>query len=86
MIGAEVDGQLAGFMGRHSEGAMGMLEILPAFRRRSLGSELEKAYINRLLDASLTPYCHVVHTNEASLQLQKKLGLVFSEEMVHWFN
>ncbi|MGE4464932.1 GNAT family N-acetyltransferase [Sphaerochaeta sp.] len=86
MIGAEVGGQLAGFMGRHSEGAMGMLEILPAFRRRSLGSELEKAYINRLLDASLIPYCHVVHTNEASLRLQKKLGLVFSEEMVHWFN
>ncbi|NBK23515.1 MAG: GNAT family N-acetyltransferase [Spirochaetia bacterium] len=86
MIGAEVDGQLAGFMGRHSEGAMGMLEILPAFRRRSLGSELEKAYINRLLDASITPYCHVVETNEASLKLQKKLGLVFSEEKVHWFN
>jgi tRNA (guanine37-N1)-methyltransferase len=86
MIGAELNGQLAGFMGRHSEGAMGMLEILPAFRRRSLGSELEKAYINRLLDASITPYCHVVETNEASLKLQKKLGLVFSEEKVHWFN
>lgn len=86
MIGAEVDGQLAGFMGRHSEGAMGMLEILPAFRRRSLGSELEKAYINRLLDASITPYCHVVEANEASLHLQRKLGLVFSEEKVYWIN
>ena len=39
-FGAFVDGQLAGFVGEHSEGSMGMLEIFPAYRRRGLGYSL----------------------------------------------
>ena len=86
MITAEIDGNLAGFMGRHVECAMGMLEVLPQYRRRHVGEALERAYINRLLAQGTIPYCHVEVANKASLSLQKKLGLVFSSELVYWFN
>ena len=86
MIAAEVDGNLAGFMGRHVECAMGMLEVLPQYRRRHVGEALERAYINRLLAQGTIPYCHVEVANKASLSLQNKLGLVFSSELVYWFN
>lgn len=85
MIGIEVAGSLAAFMGRHSEGAMGLLEVLPQYRRRHFGQELEKAYINRMLASNLVPYCNVETTNTASLALQKKLGLVIAEKQIHWY-
>ncbi len=83
---AVVDGKLAAFIGRHAEGTIGMLEVLPAYRRRHIGEELEKAYINLLLEEGRIPYCHVDIHNTASLSLQKKLGMSFSSEYVHWFN
>ena len=43
MIGAFVDGRLAGFAGIHSEGSMGMLEVFEPFRRQGIGYALEIA-------------------------------------------
>lgn len=45
MTGAFLDGVLAGFIGIHEEGSIGMLEVLPAYRRRSLGYALEAGAI-----------------------------------------
>lgn len=79
MVAGEVDGQLAGFAGVHQEGALGMLEVVPAFRRRGLAEALEAAVIGRVLEQGGFPYCHVRLGNTASESLQKKLGLVFDE-------
>ena len=68
-------GQLAGFIGMHEEGSMGMLEILPEFRRKGYGYALEAHLIGVHLQRGWTPYCHVVDGNTASLALQTKLGL-----------
>ena len=45
MLGAFVDDMLAGFIGVHSEGSMGLLEVFPAYRRRGLASALERGMI-----------------------------------------
>lgn len=37
MIGAFLDGELAGFAGVHNDGGMGMLEVLEPFRKRGSG-------------------------------------------------
>lgn len=79
MVAGQVDGQLAGFAGVHQEGALGMLEVVPAFRRRGLAEALEAAVIGRVLDQGGFPYCHVRLGNTASESLQEKLGLVFDE-------
>jgi GNAT superfamily N-acetyltransferase len=84
MFGASVDGQLAGFIGEHDEGSLGLLEILPAWRRRGLAEALERHATNRHLAQGWTPFSQIKQGNEASLALQKKLGYTVSGEIVYW--
>ena len=75
MWGLFEDGKLAGFIGTHSEGAMGMLEIFPDYRRKGYGYALEAWLIAWHLKQGWTAYCHVIEGNESSVYLQEKLGL-----------
>ena len=84
MLGAFVDGRLAGFMGTHDERSMGLLVILPEFRRHHLAEALECAFINRQLALGEVPYGQVLTDNEASLALQRKLNMRISETPVYW--
>lgn len=84
MFGAEVDGQLAAFIGFHRDGSSGMLEVLPEFRRKGIGTELEVFFQNYQLERGWMPYGQVYITNTASLKMQTKLGLSVSEECVWW--
>ncbi len=84
VVGAFVGGALAGFIGTHAEGSMGMLEIFPEYRRRGLGCALEAGLIRRLLERGEIPFCQVIEGNEASMRLQEKLGMTFSDEPVYW--
>ena len=84
--GVLLDGELAGFMGCHVEGALGMLEIFPHARRRGLASALEKHYCNMLLAQGQIPYCNIVKGNDASISLHQKLGFSFSASDITWFD
>ncbi len=75
MWGVFEDGTLAGFIGTHSEGSMGMLEIFPEYRRKGYGLLLESFLIAWHLERGMTPYAHVVDGNVPSLRLQQKLGM-----------
>lgn len=77
---------LAGFAGFHDDGSMGMLEILPPFRRRGYAAQLEAFLIAAALKEGRTPYCHVVDGNEASLHLQRKMGLTCTRLPAIWVN
>lgn len=74
--------ELAGFIGTHGDGSMGMLEVLPPFRRHHIGEELEKRLISKILSAGKTPFCHIIEGNEKSMNLQKKLGGTLCENKV----
>lgn len=78
------NGKLAGFIGNHSEGAIGMLEIFPEYRRKGYGYALEAYLISWHLQRGWTPYCHVVDGNEASVRLQQKLGMECGELPALW--
>lgn len=84
MLVGEVDGEPAGFIGWHSEGSMGLLEVLPAFRRRGLASALEAAAIGYDLARGRRPYAHIAPDNTASLALQKKLGMAMDSRFLYW--
>lgn len=84
MFGAFVGGALAGFIGTHSERSIGLLEILPEYRRLGLAYALEANLINHLLTLGRTPFCQVSILNEASLALQRKLGLELSDAVLYW--
>lgn len=84
VTGAFIDGRLAGFIGTHVEGSIGMLEVIPAFRRRGVGYALEVEAVRRAMREGRVPYCQVLDGNEPSIHLQHKLGMTFSDEPVYW--
>jgi len=84
MLGAFVNGEIAGFIGTHGELSIGLLEVLPAFRRRGLAFALEASMVNTLLAAGRLPFCQVRLGNDASFALQKKLGFTASDRTVRW--
>lgn len=82
--GAFIGETLMGFIGRHEEKSIGMLEVLPQYRRRRVGAELEGFLINRLLSQGRVPFCQVFPDNAASVQLQKSVGMTVSQAHMYW--
>lgn len=75
---------LVGFVGEHPEGSIGMLEVLPSYRRRGYGAALEAFQINRMLVQGRVPYAQIIQGNENSLRLHQKLGFELSESLLYW--
>ena len=61
-----------------------MLEVLPAYRRRGLGELLQRAAINLALERGQIPFGQIIDGNEASLALQRKLGMAVSRSRLFW--
>ncbi len=85
MLGVFYGDELAGFIGEHTEGALGMLEVLPQYRRRGLASALMAANINAALRRGEIPFGQIVTGNEPSLALSRSLGLEISQGVITWF-
>ncbi len=84
MFGVFMNGEIAGFAGTHDERSMGLMEILPQYRRLGLAYALEAHLINHLLSLGRVPFGQVSVENEPSIALQKKVGLVFSDSVGYW--
>lgn len=84
MFGAFAGGEPAGFIGMHEEGSMGMLEVLPRFRRRGIALMLETFQSNRLMKAGLVPYAQIKAGNEVSVALHRRLGFRMSDYSICW--
>ena len=84
MYGAFVDGEPAGFIGMHAEGSLGLLEVLPEYRRRGIAYALEAHAINRMLERGWVPYGQVIEGNQPSMELQHRLGLSMAEHACYW--
>lgn len=84
VFGAIADGVLAGFIGRHSDGIMGMLEVREDYRRRGIGSGLEKFLINYVMSFGRVPICDVIVGNDASTALQKSIGMTETHNYTFW--
>jgi tRNA (guanine37-N1)-methyltransferase len=85
MYGVYWNGELAGFMGTHAEGSLGLLEILPEYRRRGLGEALERYVTQIHLARGWTPFSQIEQDNMASQALHRKLGFEISDECLYWF-
>lgn len=78
------DGELAGFIGQHFEGSMGLLEVLPQYRKKGYGKILEAFLIRYVLSQGRTPFCQVFDGNTASARLQERLGMTCSPKKTWW--
>lgn len=85
MYGAFYGKELCGFIGVHEQESMGLLEIMPAWRRKGLAIALEQFMIGRQLERGRLPYAEIVKDNIASLRLQKRLGMKVGKELTYWY-
>lgn len=84
LFGAFDGDELLAFIGLHTEGTVGLLEVLPPYRRRGLARLLETYMINRELSLGHIPFCQVFEGNAPSLALQRSLGMTLSQGRL-WF-
>lgn len=75
---------LAGIIGIHEEGSIGMLYVKPQYRHQKLATALETYAFNRALENGWIPYGQIIVGNEASMKLQERMGLHFSKSSVYW--
>lgn len=84
VFGAIENGKLVGFIGRHSDGSMGMLEVFEQNRGKGIATALEKFLMTYVMTYGRTPFCDVYTDNSASIRLQDKLGLTPSRGRTFW--
>lgn len=84
MYGAFFGEELAGFVGFHAEGSIGMLEVFPQYRRRHIGKALETFILNKALEMGHIPYGQMAVGNQASKALQQSLGLYMAKGQLVW--
>lgn len=77
-LGVMDHGVLAGWVMTHEEGTMGVLTVLPQYRRRGYASKLTSALIRRLRTLGKPCIAHIIKGNVPSLTMSKKLGMVYS--------
>ncbi len=78
------DSKLAGFIGRHFDGSMGMLKVFDGYRRRGIGEQLERFMICYIMTFPRVPHCDVYADNSASVALQHKLGMSEAPGYTFW--
>ena len=76
--------KLAGFIGEHLEGSIGMLYVFPEFRRKGYAAALENAEFAKMIRQGFIPFGQVITGNTASYNLQKKRGLTEAGKLVYW--
>ena len=86
VYGIFVDDVLAGYIGTHGEGSIGMLYVDEAYRHRGLAADLESFMFNRDLEAGRTPYGQIIVTNNASISLQEKIGVYGGDRIISWLD
>ena len=84
IYGAFAGGELAGFIGKHEEGSVGLLFVFPEFRRMGIAEALERNYVNRELAEGNVAYGQIFVGNTPSRRLQEKLGMEFSDKFICW--
>ncbi len=79
-------GKLSGYIGRHDEGSIGLLEIMPEFRRMGLGAFLVDYSVKRVNESGEVAYCNIEISNEKSLKMHLKMNFIPSDKLVYWCN
>jgi predicted GNAT family acetyltransferase len=63
---------------------MGLLYVFPEFRHRGYGVALQKHLIAKTMGEGYIPFGQVEKGNHASINLQKKIGMTGSDNLIIW--
>ena len=84
VYGAFYDEKIVGFIANHEEGSIGMLYVLPEYRKRHVAMALETYCMNLAIERSEIPYGQIVLGNKPSISLQEKMGIYFAKGTIVW--
>ena len=76
--------KLAGIVGRHPEGCMGMMKVFDGYQRKGYGTALTKAKINDLLKRNQRVFDEIIDGNDVSVAFHKRLGFIKGEKTIYW--
>ena len=79
-----LDGKLAAYAGVHDDGSLGMLHVFEEYRGRGLSKQMSRFMVNRRLAQGCLPYAQIFCDNEPSLGLQRRNGMIFSNDIIAW--
>ena len=75
---------LAGFIGEHLEGSMGLLYVFPEYRHRGFGTALQTYLIAKTMEKGYIPFGQIEKDNQDSLKIQEHLGMTRSDKLIVW--
>lgn len=84
VYGAFDNGRLMGFVGTHTDGSMGMLEVLPDYRRQGLAQRLECFAIAQTMADNNKAFCYIEIGNTLSFKMQESVGMEVCGEKIYW--
>lgn len=84
LIGAYIGGKLAGYVGTHYEGCMGLLEVFPEYRQEGIGKYLVNELLQRKRDAKLLSYGHVESFNQLAKGMYERMGFTLDDSLTYW--
>ena len=76
-------GGLIAWILTHDDGAMGLLNVLPEYRRMGYGSDVTRGMIKVLRAKNRIPFVHIEEDNIKTMNLALKIGFQ-KDRMVHW--
>ncbi|MBR5769870.1 MAG: GNAT family N-acetyltransferase [Clostridia bacterium] len=79
-----LDGKLAAYAGVHDDGSLGMLHVFEEYRGRGLSKQMSRFMVNRRLAQGCLPYAQIFCDNGPSLGLQRRNGMIFSNNIIAW--
>jgi len=83
-FGMRADGQLVAWIMTQDDGAMGLLTVLPPYRRHGYGNRITSALITQLRASGKLPFVHIEEQNHKSMSLALKAGFI-PDRRIHWF-
>jgi 8-oxo-dGTP diphosphatase len=83
-FGITEDDKLVGWVLTHDDGSIGLLNVLPAYRRKGYGYELMLAITREARRLGHFPFLHIEEDNIKSTELALKLGFK-QDRKVSWF-
>lgn len=83
-FGIREDGKLAAWIMTQDDGAMGLLTVLPPYRRHGYGSLITSALIRKLRALGKLTFVHIEEQNRKSMNLALKAGFI-PDRRIHWF-
>ena len=79
-----LDGKLAAYAGVHDDGSLGMLHVFEEYRGRGLSKQMSRFMVNRRLAQGCLPYAQIFCDNGPSLGLQRRNGMIISNDIIAW--